>query len=59
MRASDKEWFPTYEPLVLSEPVGGTATQFPSVYFAIDEGLSDNILDLVYPWLQFSIFEDG
>ena len=32
---------------------------FPRVDLDIDVGLGNDILDLVDPWLQFPIFEDG
>ena len=47
---------PTYEPLVLFEFGGGTATHFPRVYLIVEKVLSGNMLDLVDPRLNFSIF---
>ena len=50
---------PTYEPPSLSEISCRTTTHAPRVYLDIKESLSVNVLDLVGPWLQFSIYEDG
>ena len=33
--------------------------QFPRVYLDIEVCFSVNVVDLVDPWLQISIFEDG
>ena len=49
----------TYEPHSLSKVSEGTKAQLLRVYFDIEIGLSVNVLDLVDPWLQFSVFEDG
>jgi hypothetical protein len=49
----------TYKPSSLSESRGRSTTHIPRGYFDIEEGLSVDVLDLVDPWLQFSVFEDG
>ena len=41
------------------ENCGGSATQFLGVFPYINVCLAYNVLDLVDPWLEFSIFEYG
>jgi len=49
----------TYKAPSLPKILGRTATHFPRVLVDIEVGLRAKILDLVDPWLEFSVFEDG
>ena len=49
----------TYKPPPLSEVLSGATAHFPRVCLDIEVGLRLKVLDLVDPWLQFSVFEDG
>ena len=48
----------TYQSFSLKN-CGGSATQFLVVFPYINVCLACNVLDLVDPWLEFSIFEYG
>ena len=50
---------PTYEPPSFSKVFGGATTHVPHVYLDIEVSLSVDVLDLVDPWVWFSVFEDG
>ena len=50
---------PTYEPPSLSKIFRGTTTHFSRVHLDIEVRLSVDVLDLVDPWLQFSVLEYG
>jgi len=41
------------------EVLGRTTTHLLRVFVDIGMGLCKNVLDLIDPWLQFSVFEDG
>ena len=43
----------------LPENCGGSATQFLGTFPYIHECLTYNVLDLVDPWLEFTVFEYG
>ena len=49
----------TCETPSLPEIFGGTIGHFPRVYLYIEVGFIVNVLDLVDPWLQFPVPEDG
>jgi hypothetical protein len=48
----------THEPVSLLEVSGGAAAYGPRVSLDVNPGLGENVLDLVNPWLQFSVLED-
>ena len=52
-------WISTYDSPPISEPPGRTTTHAPRGHLDIEEGLSVNVLDLVYPWRRFLTLEDG
>jgi hypothetical protein len=52
-----RKW--TYDPPSILNLLGRTTTDSLWLFVDIKEGLSVNILDLVDPWLQFPVFEDG
>jgi len=56
---SDRWRILAHETPSLSEIFGGTTAHLPRVYFDVEIGLGLDVLDLVDPWLQFSIIEDG
>jgi len=47
-----------YEASSFFEIFGGTTAHFPRVYLNVEVCLGVNVLDLVDPWLQLSVFED-
>ena len=49
----------TYKPSPLFKVFGGATTHFPRMYRNVEVGLTLDVLDLVDPWLQFSVLEDG
>lgn len=49
----------TYKPPPLSKLFDGTTTHFPREYLDVKVGFIMDVLDLVDPWFQFSVFEDG
>ena len=49
----------TYAPPSIRKSCSGSTTKFSRELMEIQEGLAVEILNLVDPWLQFSIFEDG
>ena len=49
----------TYGPPSFPEISGGTTVHLPRSHLDIDEGVIVNVLDLVDPWLQLPVFEDG
>ena len=48
----------THEPISL-KVLGRASAHVLRVHFDIGVGLGENILDLVNPWFQFSVLEDG
>jgi hypothetical protein len=48
-----------YEPPSFLEISGGTTAQLHRVMVDVEVGVRKKVLDLVDPWLQSSIFEDG
>ena len=49
----------TYEPPSFPKILGRTTTHFPGAVLDIGVGVIVKVLDLVDPWLQFPVFEDG
>ena len=56
---SNRWWTPTYEAPSLSEIFGGTTAYFPLEYLDVGVGLSVDALNLIDPWFQLAVFEDG
>jgi hypothetical protein len=48
----------TYKPPSLTEIPLGTTARFPRANLDVKVGIRVNVLDLVDPWLQLSVFED-
>jgi hypothetical protein len=49
----------THETISLLKVLARTRTHVSRVRLNIDVGLCEDVLDLVNPWLQFSVFKDG
>ena len=49
---------PTHKAPSMTDVPLGTTAHFPRVDFDIKVSVGIDVLDLVDPWLQFSIFED-
>ena len=57
---SHRQAIPAYESLSLSKILGRTKVHFPRrVFMDIEIGVVVKVLDLVGPWFQFSVLEDG